>query len=488
MAVETMRIGADKQLFLDQRLCAASAGVRLVMNRPARTGEVLLGPGPYEKEHGLEIGSYSSVRREGGLTRLWYFASGTDIARRRLCYAEAADGLNFSRRPLSGGLDPAYAVLDEPVQGGCVWVDPQAPPDQRYRSQAKWGPPAKFPEHGSSLHFYASPDGLSWRPTHYLHAGECDTQTVIFHDPACGRYLMYTRAWSRFEDPHLNHRKVRRLESDDLVHWEKESIAWEADEVDLALARTSTGMPPVDCYGACVFRYPGAGDFYIFLVQNFWHWRDRPAAEKWGYSPDPANLQRRVIRLAPAVIDARLGYGRDGVSFRRAVDRGPFIGVGPAGRFDSRGAWVLPDPVFTDDEIWFYYVGTNRDHDGFIDPAAAGRLSGIGRAVLRLDGFVSAEADRAGGWLQTPPLVFGGGDLWLNLSASAGGAVTVEALDERGQPLAGYAGEAAAVLCDDAVRRRVRWAGGAAGALAGRPVCFRFGLREAKLYSFRVGE
>ena len=58
--------------------------------------------------------------------------------------------------------------------------------------------------------------------------------------------------------------------------------------------------------------------------------------------------------------------------------------------------WAMPHPVRMGDEIWIYYSGANRDHDGLIDPEAEGHLSGIGRAVLRLDGFVSADAGYGG--------------------------------------------------------------------------------------------
>jgi len=45
---------------------------------------------------------------------------------------------------------------------------------------------------------------------------------------------MYTRRWVDREPIELSYRQVRRLESDDLVHWEREDVVWEADEIDLA--------------------------------------------------------------------------------------------------------------------------------------------------------------------------------------------------------------------------------------------------------------
>ena len=90
---------------------------------------------------------------------------------------------------------------------------------------------------GPKLCFYASPDGIRWRRTHLVEVGACDTQNVVFWDELYRSYVLYTREWVRFDDPNLNHRKVRRLESSDLVEWKEEMVVWEADEVDLSLYR-----------------------------------------------------------------------------------------------------------------------------------------------------------------------------------------------------------------------------------------------------------
>ena len=484
-------IGNATQLLLDRRLCSESEGIRLVMNRPVRTGEVLLEPTELEKTNRLCYDYCCSVLQENGVTRLWYYANNQDEkSRRRLCYAESDDGVVFRRPTVNPrtnvGLDLPNAVIDDPVQGGCVWIDPFAPPAERYRSQAKWGPPGKYPGKGSSFHFYGSPDGFSWKETHHLHIGDCDTQSVVFYDESYGRYVLYTRTWKRFEDHNLSSRKVRRLESDDLVNWSNEQIVWEADAHDLARYVTSVGKPPVDCYGACVFKYPGAGNLYIMVAQHFWHWQDRPEHEKWGYSPDPENLDRTIVHLAPAVIDARLAYSYDGIHFERPIDRGPFLGVGPDGRFDSRWVWVLPNPVIREHDIWFYYYGGNRDHDHFVDSAATERLSGIGRAVMRRDAFVSAEADLDGGWLMTPLLRYNPGTLEVNAAASAGGYVKVEVFDEQSRPIPGLSGKDSVRLCGDSVRLPVRWNSREFEKTANRPVRFKFYLREARLFSFTV--
>jgi len=500
MADKIIDIGSRKQLFLDEELCESSEGVRLMMNPARSTGEILIGvDNPYETAiPDTRIGSYSSVLKEDGKVRMWWYynvGSPEQMQYRRVCYGESEDGIHFVKPELGlidmGGTKANNAVIEDPIQGACVFIDPIAPPERRYRTQAKWGP---FPGTDTTLYFYTSPDGIHWEKTHSIQIGACDTQNVVFWDDAYKKYVMYTRDWVRFEDPGSrgkavdprNHRRVRRLESTDLVTWDNESIVWEADEVDLATHRTSTGMPPVDYYGACVYKYPEAGDFYIFLAQPFWHWKDRPEKDKWGYSPDPKNLDKRVVRLAPSTMDVRLGYSRDGKAFKRALDRGAFLGTGPEGRFDSRMVWAMPNPIEMGDEIWIYYVGTNRDHDKFIDPAAPGLLSGIGRAIMRVDGFVSADAGYTGGWLVTPPLMFNGEKLELNMDASGGGFVRVEMIDAEGRPVEGFTMSESETLLGNSVGMPVGWSSGnGLRTLAGKPVRLKFQMRDAKLYSFR---
>ena len=481
-SLETIAIGTDKQLFLDESIIESRKGVRLQMNPAMKTGELLISP---DSDPGARINSYSSVMKEGDLIRVWY------DDREHFCsrYAESEDGIHFVKPDLglidADGPMPGNAVLAKHrLQGCCVWIDLRAPPAQRYKTQAKCGP---HPDKPSTLDFFSSADGLHWKPMHSIEMEDIDTQNVVFWDESYSRYVMYTRRWVRFTDANLNHRKVRRMESDDLVHWDTQSIVWEADEEDRATHGTSTGMHPVDYYGACVFKYPDAGDLYILLAQAFWHWKDRPPEERWGYSPDPQRRKKRVERLGPSTMDVRLGLSHDGKAFCRSVDRGPFISLGPDGRFDSKLVWAMPNPIRMGDELWFYYAGGNTDHDGFVDPISSHLLSGISRAVLRLDGFVSADADYSGGQLTTRPILYEGERLELNADTFGGGCIQVELLDKGGKPIEGFTRNDSQPLYGNSVA--MRWnTGKSLGVLAGQAVRLRFIMQDCKLYAFQFRE
>ena len=258
----------------------------------------------------------------------------------------------------------------------------------------------------------------------------------------------------------------------------------DTDEQDLATYDTSTGMPPIDYYGAAVYKYPDAGDLYICLAEAFWHFEDRPEHERWAYSPDPKTLTKKVVRLVPSTMDVYLGYRLDGKRFHRPDERGPFLTLGPDGRYDSKRVWALPDPVPMGEELWIYYIGDNRDHDSFVDSVAGRRLMGLGRAVLRLDGFVSADASFGGGELVTEPFTFDGDRLLLNLQASGGGSLQVEVLDEQGSALDGYA---SGRIIGDSVAMEWRPEKGLRP-LAGRTVRLRLTLKACKLFSFRFAD
>jgi hypothetical protein len=108
------------------------------------------------------------------------------------------------------------------------------------------------------------------------------------------------------------------------------------------------------------------------------------------------------------------------------------------------------------------------------------------RYTLRVDGFVSVQAPRAGGELVTKPLRWSGKELVLNVATAAAGGVRVEIQDAGGAALPGFALADADEIVGDAVERVATWKGSAdVGRLAGRPARLRFVLADADLYSFR---
>ena len=112
--------------------------------------------------------------------------------------------------------------------------------------------------------------------------------------------------------------------------------------------------------------------------------------------------------------------------------------------------------------------------------------SELRRYTLRLDGFVSVQANMKGGELLTKRIRFAGRRLVLNFATSAAGSVQVEIQDEQGRPLPGFALADCPAVFGDTIERAVTWAGGSdVGALAGRTVQLRFVLKDADVYAYQ---
>ena len=132
-----------------------------------------------------------------------------------------------------------------------------------------------------------------------------------------------------------------------------------------------------------------------------------------------------------------------------------------------------------------YRVGFNYTH-GDRDALERGGNGVINRLVLRLDGFVSVDADYRGGEIISRPIRFQGDRLELNMDAGAGGSVRVALLDPEGNPIPGHTLEESQVLGGNSVRRLVTWRKGPdVSALSGRPGRLHWKLRDVKLYAFQ---
>ena len=511
-AESAIDVGTRKQLFVDHKFIRSGEGIRLTMHVPFQTGEKLVvADRPWEK--GAHVYFYSSVMKEegpdGARIRLWYdLVSGKGhpgSGFRAVAYAESDDGIHF-RKPILGlvqkdGSKQNNLVMPTDlsvmtVGGGSVLRDenPDCPPAERYKSWSKayrrQGKSEAEGELWSTIRgghqMWHSADGLRWHPYQTAATGlrAADTQPTWFWDSRIGRYVGYSRE--------LPPRMVGYNESDDFLHWEHFSLALKPDARDLgALAGflphsplseapqkaadvepvfgkgwTVVAAMPLDFYGTGVFKYAEAEDVYVAMLPVYYHWRSPHAG--------------------PSTADVQLAVSRDGRRFQRLGGRRPFLRLGPEGSFASRWVWPLVQPVRMGDQLWIYYVGGNRDHAGRVAPKAAEHETAISRAILRLDGFVSVDADYGGASFTTPPLVFEGSRLELNVDTSAGGVALVEIQDASGQPIPGHALGEADEINGNSVRFPVTWrANSDISQLAGQPVRLCFKLRDCHLYAFQ---
>ena len=218
MGADAIEVGGRKQLFVDDMLIETSRNVELTMNPPHRTGEVLITADQlYERDSHISL--YNSVLKErDGRTRVWYdlltiTGPGPYDHERRVCYAESRDGLHFTKPVLGlhavGDMKETNVVLPGVIAGAAVWIDPRAPAEHRYKTQAKVYPSRKF-------HMHSSPDGLKWTLFAEIDSrGAHDTQTIIFWDRHLERYLFYGRNKAVTPEIDIRCRSVRRAEHEE---------------------------------------------------------------------------------------------------------------------------------------------------------------------------------------------------------------------------------------------------------------------------------
>lgn len=515
LAAAIIDVGSQKQLFIDQKFIESSEGIRLTVQAPYQTREKLVvSDAPWERD--AHLGSYSTVIQENGKIRLFYDVRagqaepGKNPPFMGVAYAESTDGLRFTKPVLNlvewNGTRANNLILpSDPAQGtlggGSIWRDdnPSAAPDARYKSWTKFYAKPGAPRRGPHA-VWNSPDGLRWMidPRKMTGLRAADTQPSWFWDPRVKRYVAYSREWVRDRASGFGARMASYNESDDMIHWDSVHFALGPDERDQAAMpamvidparlevkgedvlpqreiRTAaetggedqvlTPSSPLDFYGPGVFPYEGV---YLALIPVFHHWRGSSHGA-W-----------------PSTGDIHLAVSRDGRHFVRPGERRPYLTTGRDGSWDSKWIYPVLRPVRMGDELWIYYFGTNHDHARRLDAKASKEENAISRAILRLDGFVSAEADYEGGVLMTPPLRFEGSKLELNLDTGAGGWARVELLEESGKPIPGFGMPEADELNGNDVRMTVTWRGKAdVSALAGKAVRMRIRMRAAKLYAFQ---
>jgi len=482
-------IGGGKQLFIDRRYIEQSENIRLTVNPPVkRPGAVIKSDKPWDAFNLI----YYSIAQDGDVYKMWYQAYDDDQwggGVPRMCYAVSKDGLHWEKPNLGlveyRGSKENNILLEEPSKLGYVFVDPHDSPERRYKMLSGIG----------TTRIRTSPDGIHWTlHTQVVWTPTWDTQKQAWWDPRIAKYVIQTRAQLAKEDalpfpfvspiesdppvvaPKL-HRPLRalgRLEVDDIME------PWPTDQVRTVMTADEHDPPGSDIYHpGGVYQYPYAADAYFMFPLTYQHFR---AGE--GH---PSN---------DGVNDTQFAASRDGVHWMR-YDRRPFIPRGLPGDPDHGMTHGTGFFVRQGNYLYQYYGGWPWTHGGFRLLSQAERQDRknwgrkfVGVVVHRLDGFVSADAPQEGGHLVTPPLVFRGHCLTLNIDVAALGGATVEIQDEAGQPIPGYTlDDCDRILMND-VAFVVRWKGNAdVTPLAGKPVRLKIAMRSAKLYAFQfVGE
>ena len=500
-------VGDWLELFVDDYLIAQMSGLERRLHRPVPQDVALVTDQPWEGNASGMV----AVFQDEGLYRMFYRGLQFELEGEKdvrqphpefTCYAESEDGINW-HRPELGLIEFQGSKKNNIIWNGgqhsCVHslspfkdTNPAADADARYKSWAIGansghdGPP-KTPG-AKGLFPMKSPDGIHWEfasDQPGITYGRFDSHNVCFWDEGRGEYRSYHRnflereSYVAHEDAAPGAVRGTRAQRDMLTATSENFLDW-SDSVYLTYERGK----PDQLYTNSIIPYFRAPHILVGFPMRY---VERP----WGGAvedlPELEHRRKRSdlsLRYGAALTDAMFMSSRDG----RHFDLWPESFIRPGLR--PQGNWTYADNL----PNWGL-VTTGSRFAGAPDEISLYTIEGywrgnsldLRRHTIRLDGFVSVQAPASGGELVTRPLVFSGGELTLNFSASAAGSVRVEILqDEEDLPLKGYTLDDCREVLGDDLERRVVWGENSdVSHLAGIPVRLRFQMRDADLYAFR---
>jgi hypothetical protein len=401
------------------------------------------------KKHPWEgNGAYAgSVLRDprDGLFKMWYGVFHEHNYFKRLpfsynaCYAESRDGIVWER-PSLGVFDHQGSKENNIIRLG---REKTQQIDVELRPRALEPGPAFVAIHNEKggVFVSTSDDGKAFRFTQEKSAVpyHSDTHNNFVYDEVRDRWLMFVRpkAYAGAGLKNVGRRRVAVKESTDLKAWTKERTVLVPDEND-----------PDHFYGMTVFR---CGDLFFGALQ--------------------------LYETKHHHIDLELTWSPDGYRWSRLPqrERARWLSHGPDGEWDDGMVLMADAPLRVDDELWFYYGGTDVPHNSFGNAA-------IGIARTRSARLVSLHAGEGrNGRVLTRPFVVAG-DLSINARVTGSLQVSVHTADD--DPLPGWSREECAPLRGDALEAPARWGGRGLGVLRGQQVRLRFYLDGATLYAF----
>ncbi len=461
-----VKIGPERQLFVDNYLVAEASFVRRTVHQPVKHegNPIMVDQEPWEKEKKVIL---LQVLRdaETGKFRMWYtswvrfkFPGTQTEGRMPTLYAESEDGLHWVRPKLglleyNGSRENNWVIYGRMY--GLIHHPNATDPSRRYLATVMHEPPYEK----EAVYLYASPDGLRWTRIRkepiliLLHKdlpfpleGLGDT-SIVRYDPYLQLYVCDAKI--SFRGPPFRTRGI--LTSPDLIHWTRPRMTIYPDALDDADAQI---------YGNISFRYES---MWLGMLRVYHH-----------------------ARTGFKQVDIELTSSRDGLNWERVGNREIFLPLGAADSWEAD--YTDPangDPLLVGDEIWIFYRGSsNLRRHGIEDWEF-----GTGLAKLRRDGFVSIDAADQPGTLTTRPLTVEGNKVYLNAAVGQGGEIRVGLLRYDGSRIAGYGLQDCQPVTGDSTRQQVSWKGSkdlSSARQASEHLRLSFQMKDAQLYSFWI--
>lgn len=505
-----LRIGNQKQLFLDDLLIESAENVCRTWHQPVKQDfNPVLKP-DRKWEHILEMtvnGFQVLYDERQKLFKCWYmdtitngaFTGGNAIGDTRfnMLYAESEDGINWRKPPVGKIIDGTETnVIIVDGYGLTSVIDPhEKDENKRYKGLYT----AYTNGHDcDSVFAVTSKDGVSWdicaeRPSFGRAGSHLDDVMVMSYDPLGRIFLLNTRHYDMYavqrnlKNPvvgqftptyypldwrRMNKRRIWQAESADGIHWSEPYPVVPIVDGYEELDETFYGMS----------RYQ-IGDVTIGFVTTF--------------------------HQVPDILGVKLIYSRDGKNWEHLNNRRSFLDRGGKGCWDEFMSTMPAHPVEFKDELYFFYGGAINHHDWWIVGAREGLdipeakdlsrvVYSMGLAKLRMDGFASLDTGVRQGILITRHFISNGTRLEVNARCKEGGFIKAEIADAYDEVIPGYSREECDAFTGDGIRHVFTWNGNSElpsvpGSRADYPKPetermrkIRFYMNKAELYSFTM--
>jgi hypothetical protein len=453
---EVIPIDVGRQLFVDDFLVAQTTLTRSYHLPEYYPQNPVLKPDkPWEGNSAMVFSDGVWFDPQDKLFKMWYMGGYLKAT----CLATSTDGIHWEK-PSFDVQPGTNIVLPEPPatlrDSNTVWLDlEEKDPQRRYKlvtfdmvdAVVDGKKTRKY-----RLPVYVSPDGIHW--TEVAEGGPTGDRTTVFYNPFRKVWVYSLRSGTKGMG-----RTRHYWENPDLVAGAK----WKAGEPIPWVGADKDDPRRSDLNIQCELYNLDAVGYESLMLGLFSIWRGQPKD-----------------RAKPNEIC--LGFSRDGFNWQRP-DHRPFIPVSERygdwnwGNVQSAGGGCL----MVGDKLYFYMSG----RAGVRGNSGSG-VCATGLATLRRDGFASMDAGDADATLTTRPVKFGGKFLFVNVDAP-NGELRTEALDEKGNAVPPFTRDNCEPVRADRTLVRVKWNGAAdLSALSGKPVKFRFHLKNGRLYSFWV--
>jgi hypothetical protein len=313
-----------------------------------------------------------------------------------------------------------------------------------------------------------SSDGIHWSEPKAL-SGELYDRCAAYYDPFRKKYVLSlktingvyrrSRNYLEHEDPEMLVSLAHRIydnKSDKFIrYW------FNADDDDPRHPQFPELRPQI--YNHEAMPYEGC----ILGYFTVWQGPENNVC-------DSLNIQKRNEVL--------IGWSKDGFHWNRE-NKKPFLPVSEdfhawnAGNVQSTAG----SPLIVGDSLYFYVSGrynSKPKHDSNF---------ATGLAMLRRDGFVSMRAGRKEGYVEIKTKIPANGN-YLFVNADVKGTLTVEVLDDNGQPMEGFTKkDCISMKKSDKTKQMISWEKHpGVTSLVGKTVRLKFYLNQADIYAFWI--